>query len=56
MKALSDFWAMGGYGVYVWSAYGVSAIVLLFNVWSARGRERRILRALAAASSPARSA
>jgi heme exporter protein D len=51
MKGLSDFWAMGGYGLYVWSAYGVSALVLMFNAWSARARERRLLHGLATSSS-----
>ena len=26
------FWAMGGYGYYVWSAYGFAALVLAFNL------------------------
>ena len=26
---MSDFFAMGGYGLYVWTAYGVSAVVLI---------------------------
>lgn len=26
---MSEFFAMGGYAVYVWSAYGVTAIVLI---------------------------
>lgn len=30
---------MGGYGGYVWSAYGLSALVLLWNFWSARRSE-----------------
>ncbi|MBI5330520.1 MAG: heme exporter protein CcmD [Betaproteobacteria bacterium] len=28
----SDFWAMGGYGLYVWSSYGVTALVILIEV------------------------
>lgn len=27
-----DFFAMGGYGAYVWSAYGITAVVLALNV------------------------
>ncbi|MEZ5933711.1 MAG: heme exporter protein CcmD [Alphaproteobacteria bacterium] len=43
---MSDFLAMGGYGAYVWTAYGVTALflVLLF-VWSwfgARAREAEL--------------
>ena len=29
MENLSDFFNMGGYGAYIWPAYGVSALVLL---------------------------
>jgi heme exporter protein D len=28
----SEFVAMGGYGLYVWSAYGFAAAILLINV------------------------
>lgn len=28
----ADFAAMGGYGVYVWSAYGFAVFVLVVNV------------------------
>ncbi len=33
--------AMGGYGAYVWSAYGVTALVLALEVFSLRARRRR---------------
>ena len=40
---MSEFLAMGGYGAYVWTAYGVTALcLLLLFVWSwfgARARE-----------------
>jgi heme exporter protein D len=40
---LSDFFAMGGYAVYVWPAFGFAALVLLglfVQSWrAARGRE-----------------
>jgi len=29
---MSEFLAMGGYGAYVWSAFGITFAVLLFNV------------------------
>jgi len=25
---MNDFWAMGGYGAYVWPAYGISFVAL----------------------------
>lgn len=30
----SDFWAMGGYGLYVWGAYSVTAVCILIEVMS----------------------
>jgi len=32
MDALQEFFHMGGYGFYVWSAYGVALVVLVANV------------------------
>ena len=29
MQGLRDFFEMGGYGAYVWPAYGVTALVML---------------------------
>ncbi len=28
----SDFWAMGGYGLYVWGSYAVTFLVILAEV------------------------
>ncbi len=30
------FLDMGGYAPYVWSAYGITLLVIVLNVWSAR--------------------
>ena len=39
----SEFWAMGGYGVYVWGSVGVSAALLALEVWLARvGRQQAL--------------
>jgi heme exporter protein CcmD len=32
---------MGGYGRWVWSAFGLAAVVLVYNVIAARRRHRR---------------
>jgi len=40
----SEFIAMGGHGLYVWLAYGVALIVVLFNVFSVRVARRRFFR------------
>lgn len=42
----SQFFAMGGYGLYVWVSYGVAALVLIFNVLAARRRLRSVRRQL----------
>jgi heme exporter protein CcmD len=36
---LQKFLEMGGYGTYVWTAYGLTALVLVWNWWSARRNE-----------------
>lgn len=30
---MSNFFAMGGYGAFIWPAYGVSLVALLVMVW-----------------------
>ena len=36
---LKAFLEMGGYAEYVWPAYGLTALVLLWNWWAARRSE-----------------
>ncbi|MEI7464062.1 MAG: heme exporter protein CcmD [Burkholderiales bacterium] len=36
----SDFVAMGGYGLYVWGSFGVTAAVLAAEIWSVAARRR----------------
>jgi heme exporter protein D len=33
---MSEFLRMGGYAAYVWPAYGITLIVIVLNIWSAR--------------------
>ncbi len=40
------FWAMGGYGPYVWGSFGVVAIGLVAEVLMARRASRQIWRNL----------
>ena len=40
---MAEFLAMGGYGFYVWGAYGVTALVLVVEVLGVRARRRRAL-------------
>ncbi len=39
----SDFWAMGGYALYVWGSYAVVALGMLLEVYSAAQRQRRAI-------------
>jgi heme exporter protein CcmD len=36
---VQEFFRMGGYGGFVWPAYGLTALVLVLNWWAARRRE-----------------
>lgn len=40
MEALS----MGKYGAYVWTSFGLTALVFVFNEWRTRARHRKIYR------------
>ncbi|SEM18526.1 heme exporter protein CcmD [Halomonas daqiaonensis] len=44
--SLSGFLAMGGHGVYVWAAWGVTALLLLGVVLHAHAERRALLRHL----------
>ena len=48
MKNFSEFLAMGGYAIYVWSAYGLTLVVLGWNALAPGRRERALERQLAA--------
>ncbi len=36
--------AMGDYGAYVWSCFGLTLIVMVLSDWRARARHRRVYR------------
>jgi heme exporter protein D len=48
---MSDFWQMGGYGVYVWSSFGLTGLVLLYQfllpLWRHREYRQALLKNLA---------
>lgn len=44
--SFAEFLAMGGHAAYVWSAWGVTALLLLVSVWHARAEQRHLLRGL----------
>ena len=41
---MAEFFAMGGYAVYVWSTFGLTAAVLVINIMGARRRLQKSLR------------
>ncbi|MFO1284531.1 MAG: heme exporter protein CcmD [Burkholderiales bacterium] len=54
---MAEFFAMGGYGWYVWMSYGACALVVVAEAASVRARRRRAIAEarLAVADPPARS-
>lgn len=44
---MSEFFAMGGYGLYVWGSFGVTAALMLAEPLLLRKRRQDILRRLA---------
>jgi heme exporter protein D len=44
VPSVTEFLAMGGYAAYVWTAYGITLLVLVLNVAAARRRLRGALR------------
>lgn len=45
-NSATEFFAMGGYGVYVWGAYGVTAVWMLLEPLLAARRHRAALQAV----------
>ena len=42
---MSEFLQMGGYAAYVWTAYGITLVVIVANAWLAvRGHARSLAR------------
>jgi heme exporter protein D len=50
-NSASEFFAMGGYGLYVWGAYAVTAACMAAEPMLVGLRHRQARRALASASS-----
>ncbi len=44
-KSFSDFGSMGGYGLYVWGSFGVTAALMIAEAfWTRRGRQNALTR------------
>ena len=39
---IADFFAMGGYGEYVWGSFGIAFVVLIANILLTRQQRRRV--------------
>jgi len=46
----SEFFAMGGYGLYVWGSYGVALVALVVEPWLAARQHRSALATVAETS------
>ncbi|MBU0753084.1 MAG: heme exporter protein CcmD [Gammaproteobacteria bacterium] len=42
----AEFFAMGGYGLYVWGSFGVTLVVMIAEPFLVRHRRSAILRSL----------
>ncbi len=38
----TEFFAMGGYGLYVWSSYGLAALILILNLYLPLRRRKTV--------------
>jgi heme exporter protein D len=45
-NSLAEFLDMGGYAFYVWGSFGISALVVVAEVWQVRAQRRTIVRNL----------
>jgi heme exporter protein D len=41
----AEFFAMGGYGLYVWGSFGLTAVLMTVEPWLAVRRRQRALQA-----------
>ena len=44
--SVEDFFHMGGYALYVWGSFGITALVVVAEIWQVRAKRREILRNL----------
>lgn len=46
MAQIIEFFQMGGYALYVWVSYGLTALLLVLNVLLPMAREKGIIKTL----------
>ena len=44
--SIEEFFNMGGYAFYVWGSFGITALVVVAEIWQVRAKRRDILRNL----------
>jgi len=44
--SVSEFLAMGGYGLYVWGSFGLTAVALAAEMWLIGRRQRHVRESL----------
>jgi len=54
--SVDDFFAMGGYALYVWGSFGACALAMLIEPWLLRRRHRALVRSLRRARAAERTA
>ena len=42
----TEFWSMGGYGLYVWGSFGVTALGVALEVWLLNSGQRSLVKRL----------
>lgn len=52
----SEFWNMGGYGLYVWGSFGLTAVLMLGEVLQTHFVRKSLMRDLQSISNPDESA
>ena len=45
-NSAAEFFAMGGYGLYVWGSFGVTVLALVAEVWLIRRRRAAAIEAI----------
>ena len=43
MSSVSEFFDMGGYALYVWGSFGMTALLMAIEPFVVRGRRRSLL-------------
>ncbi|MFM2240002.1 MAG: hypothetical protein RJA69_1376 [Pseudomonadota bacterium] len=42
----AEFWAMGGYALYVWGSFAMTALLMAIEIWQARRHRSETLRSV----------